>query len=85
MWLETQEKETPFQHGLQAIPQLGFSSKLRRTFNLKQKEVSQEELVHLEEMDVIRIWIKQTLGKYSVKIIIGLLCVTAPRNCTTFG
>lgn len=29
--------------------------------------------------------ISKTFGKYSVTIIIGLLCVTAPRNCTTLG
>lgn len=28
---------------------------------------------------------KQTLGRYSVTIIIGLLWVTAPKNWTTFG
>lgn len=37
--------------GVLAIPQLEFSSKLRRTFNLKQKEVSLKEPVPLEEMD----------------------------------
>lgn len=29
--------------------------------------------------------VARTLGRYSITIIIGLLCVTAPRNCTTFG
>lgn len=35
--------------------------------------------------NIHEMFLMDTFGKYSVTIIIGLLCVTAPRNWTTLG
>ena len=46
----------------------------------KKSNSSSEHLIRTLQIKNVR-----TLGKYSVTIIIGVLCVTAPRNWTTFG
>lgn len=44
------------------------------------------QLFHISKLEIKNSNEKMlTLGRYSVTIIMGELCVTAPKNWTTFG
>ena len=61
------------------------SSKPRFIYSIA--SYSQIDLSNQKIMQILKsiLPLKQTLCINSMTIIIGLLCVTAPKNCTTFG